>query len=82
MIVLKDLGTNLVGQKKTPVKKILVKDKEKTQGILSIWTHFRDQIEVGRIYRITNMRVVKWPLEKPYQISTTVATTRLKILSA
>ena len=74
VIVLKDLGTNNAGPRKTPVKKILVKDKDKTEGTLSIWAHFREKIEVGRIYRITNMRVEKYPKEKPHQISTTMAT--------
>ena len=68
------MGTNNAGKRQIPVKKILVKDKNKTEARLSIWAHFREKIQVGRIYKITNMRVEKYPSEKPHQISTTMAT--------
>ena len=72
-MVLKDLGINHAGVKKTPVKKLLVKDKDKTSVSISVWSYFIPKVEVGKIYSITNMRIEKYPAAKPHQISTTAA---------
>ena len=73
VIILKDQGINRPGARKTPVKKLIVKDRYGTNGTISVWSHFIDQVQLNKIYKITNMRVEKWPLEKPHQISTTFA---------
>ena len=73
VIILKDQGINRPGANKTPVKKLIVKDRYGTNGTISVWSHFIDQVQLNKIYKITNMRVEKWPLEKPHQISTTFA---------
>ena len=71
--ILKDFGINRAGQKNTPVKKLLVKDKHGTTNFISVWTYFIEKVQVGKIYKITNMRVEKHPKEKPHQLSTTSA---------
>ena len=73
VIVLKDLGINLVGRSDIPVKKLIVKDKEGTENAISVWSYFIEQVELGKVYQITNMRVEKYPMDKPHQISTTGA---------
>ena len=74
VLVLKDLGVNKAGQRKTPVRKLLVKDKEGTEAKISVWSHFIEQVHLDKIYRITNMRIEKFPDKKPHQISTTFTT--------
>ena len=73
VMILKDLGINRVTQRKIPVKKLLVKDKHGTDRFISVWTYFIEKVQVGKIYKITNMRVEKHPKEKPHQLSTTNA---------
>ena len=62
-----------------PVKKVFVKDQEGTGGMLSIWCHFIERVEMNKIYQITNMRIEKYPKEKPHMISTTSASKILDI---
>lgn len=71
--MLKDMGTNPVGQKQIPVKKIIVKDAEKDDATISIWSEHIPKVEIGRVYKMTNMRIDNFPSQKPHHISTTMS---------
>ena len=55
--------------------KVIIKDKEKASNILNVWSGFIPNVSVGRIYRLTNLRVDRYPPDlKPHHLSTTMAT--------
>lgn len=72
--IVKNLGIYSVGRKGAKVQRLIAKDRQGDSITMSIWTDLISEVHVGKIMKITNLRVENYPREKPHHITTTMIT--------
>ena len=55
------------------MQKYVCKDVNGTDGILNFWADFRHQVSLNRIFKVTQLRVDRYPPQKPHNLSTTMS---------
>ena len=61
MKIVKKIGCYEVGKKKVPLKKVVCKDIHGDDVVVNFWRKYMDQIDVGQVYTLKNLRVTDFP---------------------